>query len=163
MVTEKANREFTGWHMLIIMLLFFGVIITVNITMAIFAASSWTGLVVKNSYVASQNFNEHLNNAEKQARLGWSSNLTTKNGKINLTLHDSLGKPLTGLQVTALIQRPAHEREDITLNLKQNSSGQYYHEKILTDGAWNIKITAKHPDQDNYIQIFKIEVRKERL
>ena len=50
-------REFTGKHMLVIMFAFFGVIIAVNLTMATFAHTSWSGLVVQNSYVAGQHFN----------------------------------------------------------------------------------------------------------
>jgi nitrogen fixation protein FixH len=57
---KLQSREFTGRHMLMIMLAFFGVIITVNVVMARFAMTSWTGLVVENSYVASQQFNEKM-------------------------------------------------------------------------------------------------------
>lgn len=55
--TDKP-KEFTGRHMLAIMLAFFGVIIAVNGVMATFATRSWSGLVVENTYVASQQFNE---------------------------------------------------------------------------------------------------------
>ena len=54
---ERKPAEFTGRHMLAIMLAFFGVIIAVNLVMATLASKSWTGLVVKNTYVASQQFN----------------------------------------------------------------------------------------------------------
>ncbi len=59
-------KPFTGRHMLFAMLAFFGVIIAVNLTMAVFATKSWTGLVVKNSYVASQAFNRELEQAKVQ-------------------------------------------------------------------------------------------------
>ncbi|TGV41583.1 cytochrome oxidase, partial [bacterium M00.F.Ca.ET.168.01.1.1] len=42
--TQKP-REFTGRHMLVIILAFFGVVIAVNLTMATLASTSWTGLV----------------------------------------------------------------------------------------------------------------------
>ena len=66
-----GTREFTGWHMAGVMFLFFGTIISVNLVMAYFATSSWSGLVVKNSYVESQRFNGVT--AERQAMLdmGW--------------------------------------------------------------------------------------------
>ena len=51
---DKPGFTFTGWHMLTIMLLFFGTIISVNVTMAWNAVTSWSGLVVQNTYVASQ-------------------------------------------------------------------------------------------------------------
>ena len=53
-----APTEFTGWHMFTIICMFFGTIITVNMILAFNAGSTWTGLVVKNTYVASQIFNE---------------------------------------------------------------------------------------------------------
>lgn len=54
--TQKS-RAFTGRHMLATILTFFGVVIAVNLTMATLASTSWTGLVVENTYVASQQFN----------------------------------------------------------------------------------------------------------
>lgn len=53
----KGKWRFTGYHMIACVVSFFAVIIFANVTMAWFASSSWTGLVVKNSYVASQQFN----------------------------------------------------------------------------------------------------------
>ncbi|RWK14298.1 FixH family protein, partial [Mesorhizobium sp.] len=53
----EKPRVFTGRHMLAIILAFFGVVIAVNLTMATLANTSWTGLVVENTYVASQQFN----------------------------------------------------------------------------------------------------------
>ena len=65
-IASKPVREFTGRHMLLIMLAFFGVIISVNIVIAVIANKSWTGLIVKNSYVASQEFNAKISDANKQ-------------------------------------------------------------------------------------------------
>ncbi|TIW70058.1 MAG: cytochrome oxidase, partial [Mesorhizobium sp.] len=48
---SQKSREFTGRHMLFIILGFFGVVIGVNLTMATLASKSWTGLVVENTYV----------------------------------------------------------------------------------------------------------------
>ena len=65
------GRTFTGRHMAMIMVGFFGVIIAVNFTMARFATATFGGIVVENSYVASQEFNGWLEEAEKQRALGW--------------------------------------------------------------------------------------------
>ena len=63
-----AEREITGRHVLLGMVGAFGVIITVNVVMAWQAVSTFPGLEVKNSYVASQTFD-----AERKAQLalGW--------------------------------------------------------------------------------------------
>ena len=57
--------RFTGWHMVGVLGLFFGVTILVNLALAFFANGSWTGLIVKNSYVASQHYNERLAKEEQ--------------------------------------------------------------------------------------------------
>ena len=69
-VQTKSN-EFTGRHMWLLALSFFGVIITVNVVMATLAIRSWTGLAVDNSYVASQEFEEKRLAHEKQRAAGW--------------------------------------------------------------------------------------------
>ena len=51
------RRGFTGRHMLAAMLGFFGVVIAVNVVMATLAAKTFSGTVVDNSYVASQQRN----------------------------------------------------------------------------------------------------------
>ena len=51
-----SQKTFTGRHMLLLVSAFFAAVIAANGTMAYFAARSWTGLVVENSYVASQEY-----------------------------------------------------------------------------------------------------------
>ena len=52
----KSARTLTGWHAAAIFGSFFGVIITVNLALAYSAVHTFPGLEVKNSYVASQEF-----------------------------------------------------------------------------------------------------------
>ena len=54
---KTSAQGFTGLHMLLSTSAFFCVVIAVNVTMAVYASSSWSGLVVENTYVASQEFN----------------------------------------------------------------------------------------------------------
>ena len=72
--------------------LFFGVIITVNLTMAYYANSTWSGLVVKNSYVASQEFNGKVEQVKAQEALGWKGSLTSTPGTVRWSLVDADGK-----------------------------------------------------------------------
>ena len=66
---SNGTRQFTGKHMLAIMLGFFAVVLAANMTMVYFARHSWTGLVVENSYVASQQFNAKMAETRAQAAL----------------------------------------------------------------------------------------------
>ena len=61
-------RELTGKHVLVITVGFFGVIIAVNLLMAYKAISTFPGLEVSNSYVASQKFNSYIEKAEQALR-----------------------------------------------------------------------------------------------
>ena len=78
----KPNREFTGRYMLAIMVAFFSVIITVNLTMAFLARSSWTGFVAENTRREPPVQHENGGSAP-QAALGWKSELAIANGKVS--------------------------------------------------------------------------------
>ena len=66
------TRRFTGWHFTAIITAFFGVVVAVNLTMAVFATRTFGGVVVENSYVASQKYNDWLDAAKRQQQLAWS-------------------------------------------------------------------------------------------
>ncbi|RWI43901.1 MAG: cytochrome oxidase, partial [Mesorhizobium sp.] len=87
----RKPREFTGRHMLVSILAFFAVVIGVNLTMATLARRSWTGLVVENTYVASQQFNERAREGRAQAALGWKGKLTIASGEVRYSLADAQG------------------------------------------------------------------------
>ena len=149
MTTPKTKQEFrfTGLHMLACMVAFFGVIIAVNITMATFASSSWTGLVVKNSYVASQKFNAELAEAEAQAALGWTSDLSYRGQQITFDLRDDAGRMLSPSVVMLSLGRPAFEQKDQQIQLTANASGGFGTTIALDDGTWMMRLDAVVGDQ----------------
>src|SRR3546814_4880371 len=83
MTDKRERRPFTGRHAAMILIAFFGVVISVNIVMASFALSTFGGTVVDNSYVASQHYNEWLARADAQDRLGWNKNVDRKSTRLN--------------------------------------------------------------------------------
>ncbi len=147
-MNARASTGFTGLHMLLTMLAFFGVIISVNVTMAIFARTSWTGLVVENSYVASQQFNAKMAETRAQAALHWTGELVIADGSIRYALLDARGDlvPLNSVAVT--FRRPVDDREDHTLVLAP-SERAFVGKEDVADGAWNVEIFAdaglEHP------------------
>ncbi|MDW5316736.1 FixH family protein [Rhizobium sp. PL01] len=133
-------REFTGRHMLIIMLAFFGVIIAVNVVMARFAVTSWTGLVVENSYVASQQFNEKMVAVRTQNDLGWVPKLEVADGKITFTLIDRIGNPVTMSGGKATFQHPTFEAADWSVSLVPSGNGQLSASSAVSPGVWVVNI-----------------------
>ncbi len=139
---SHSEFRFTGKHMLAIMIAFFGVIIAVNFTMAFLAASSWTGLVVKNSYVASQNYNKNLEIAREQRARGWRSTLGYRNGSMSFTLVDRDGHDLQAGEFVATIGRPAFEQEDDAVRLDYVAEGRYAADLFLAPGIWTVQING---------------------
>lgn len=140
----SEERPFTGRHMLIAMLCFFGVIITVNLTMATFASQSWTGLVVRNSYVASQQYNERLAASREQAAREWQATIGYRDGGIAFTLTDKDGAPVHLQEARAEIGRPAYEALDHEVPLTYRSDGLYWAKDPLGPGIWQVAVTGSH-------------------
>ena len=71
MARTAPRKPFTGRHMAAVMVGGFSVIVGVNLFMAWQASSTFGGVVVENSYVASQHFNRWLDQAAQARALGW--------------------------------------------------------------------------------------------
>lgn len=139
-----APKEFTGHHMFGVLFLFFGTIITVNLFLAYSAGTTWTGLVVKNTYVESQKFNDRTDAFKKQAAMGWQYDVTYTDGQLSISLLDSFSAPLKNAIVVADIGRPVQEGEDQTLQLAE-INGQYSVNTDLAPGLWRARFKVIGP------------------
>lgn len=153
--------RFTGWHMAGVLALFFGVTIFVNVILAIFASGSWTGLVVKNSYVASQHYNERIANDEWQASLGWVDSFTYDDATVSLTVTDAAGRPLAIDSVTAVLRRPAAEQQDHTIQLVRSAPERFDLRHPLATGLWAADIRIKQAGQPGWIKRYRFTVTAE--
>lgn len=153
-------QKFTGWHMAIVMGLFFGTIITVNMTLAYYANSSWTGLVVKNSYVASQKFNSETARLEKQQAMGWKISADYNNGIVTLGVNDRVGKALELSELTAKIGRPVTEVDDRYLPLTKLDDGSFQAETTLAKGVWQIDMVASDNQGNTLEKSIRITVNR---
>ena len=153
---SKAVRkgEFTGRHMLMIMIAFFGTIITVNVTMAVMASRSWTGMVVENTYVASQEFNTRAAEARAQEALGWSSDLQVVDGVVTWRLLDADSAALHPEGGVIRFRHPAFDAADIESVLEPRADGRLVAQVEPADGVWIVEIEAEtgldHPYRDTH-------------
>lgn len=139
---SDSSISFTGRHMLMCMLAFFGVILCVNLTMAWLASRTWTGLVVKNSYVASQAFNDELDRAHEQNARGWTPVLSYNAGLFRFRLRDRNGSSVPLANVRMTIGRPAFEQQDAIIALTRAGREGYQADWALAPGPWAIRIDA---------------------
>jgi nitrogen fixation protein FixH len=147
-----ATSEFTGRHLVAIMLAFFGVVIAVNVTMAVLANTSWTGLVVKNSYVASQEFNEKAAEEKAQAALGYVPALRIEGAALTYAIADAAGASVPIVAASATFHRPVTTRQDTRVAFAIDPRGIARGEAVLGDGVWIMELTADigaaHPWRD---------------
>jgi nitrogen fixation protein FixH len=152
------ERGFTGRHLLLLMVGFFGVVIAVNALMAALASRSWTGLAVKNAYVASQHYNEVLDEARLQSERGWSASVKVFEGLPVLSLRDRNGNPVSGLAVSARFERATHEGEDATVGMRERGAGVYVSDRRLEPGLWLARVETDAP---RFRQEFRLVVKRE--
>lgn len=148
--SQPQKGEFTGRHMLMIIVAFFAVVIGVNVVMATVAIGSWTGLVVENSYVASQEFNGKLQVAHERDALGWQGGMAYENGELILTLVDKDGQPIALQGVSVEVSRPIGMKGDRTVDLAVAEDGTHRIALVLDPGVWNAAIVAKVPGEADY-------------
>lgn len=152
MSPTPGTRELTGRHVLFIMVAFFSVVIAVNLTMAFFARTSWTGFVVENIYIASRDFNGKAAEDRAQAALGWTPELVISGGNLRFRLTDRSGKPISAKAATVYLRRPAHASEDQEVSLTPQADGSLSAPVTLLDGTWNVEVRAEtglaHPYRD---------------
>lgn len=133
---------FTGRHMALVMVLFFGTIIAVNLTMAWFARSSWSGLVAENTYVASQEFNTKAALSRKIEASGVKGALTVKDNAIvyQLTAPKAEGEIATRVLLT--FRRPVGDHQDFQLELADTGNGTFRGAHPVLAGQWIVEAEA---------------------
>lgn len=149
----QTSRGFTGWHMFGILCAFFGVIIIVNLIMAYFAVSTWSGLVVKNSYVASQEFNEKSITGKEQQALLWQGEMGYSNGSFTYTLTDKDGVAIETTSAVANFKRPVGDVQDTTVTLTMTENGKFTGDVALGEGAWIAEVNTEAGLEDPYRHI----------
>ena len=132
------RKTFTGRHMLAIFVAFFGIVIAVNFWVASIALHSFSGVVVENSYVASQQFNGWLKDAKTEQALGWSAAVSRDAaGRLDVK---TAGMP-AGAKLTAQLRRPLGKPDDRTEALREIAPGHYQSQE-LDPGRWFVRIEA---------------------
>lgn len=150
-------RELTGPKVLAISVASFGLIIAVNFFMAFKAVSTFPGLEVDNSYVASQSFDA---DRAAQIALGWTVTPIYDAGahQMRLDFRGADGAPVTLRDLTVLIGRPTEAEDDLRPDFTQTSAG-YTAPADLAMGKWMLQISAHAADGTLFQQRRKLWVK----
>ncbi|AVO38299.1 FixH family protein [Pukyongiella litopenaei] len=150
-----AQREFTGRHALLLFGGAFAVIITVNIVLAVSAVRTFPGLEVKNSYVASQQFDDRR---DAQTALGWSVRAEAQDGRVFLSITDAHGNPVEVARLNATLGRATHVRDDIRPDFVFDGT-EYSAPATLGAGNWNLRMEATARDGTEFTQRVVLHVK----
>ncbi|WP_371038182.1 FixH family protein [Rhodosalinus sp. FB01] len=151
----KPEREFTGRHALAIFVGAFTIIIGVNLALAWNAVSTFPGLEVKNSYVASPNFDARR---EAQEALGGDVSAAFEDETLVLSGRDAEGRPVQLGQLETTVGRATHVRDDFTPEFSFDGR-DYVARTSLASGVWNLRMRAQALDGTPFEQRIEIYVR----
>lgn len=147
-MSTRIAKPFTGRHMTAILVAFFAVVIAVNMLMATLAMRTFGGVVVQNSYVASQKYNEWLARAREQEKLGWAIE-PSLDGERRVTVE--LG--VSGAIVTGFARHPLGREADVPLRFLAVPGGVRA-ERPLPEGRWAVHLLVrKGSDEARVIEI----------
>lgn len=136
----RTPKPLTGRAFLLIMIAAFAVVVAANMAMLFAATGTFPGLVVKNSYVASQDWDRKT---AAQRALGWTASAVYRDGSLQVAMTGPDGAPVTGLSLTAVIGRPASDRDDVRMELSEREGaaiGIYSAPLSLAAGLWRVEI-----------------------
>lgn len=145
--------EIKGWHVLSMFVIGFGIIISVNLTLAFNAVKTFPGLEVKNSYVASQSFNA---DRAAQEALNWDVAATLSGHELRLSFEQD------GASVRPVIERAIFGR---ATSVAADQEPVFVFDGVafvaFVDGGagnWNLRLWATAPDGTEFQQRIIVEV-----
>lgn len=135
-------NPFTGRHMALVIVSFFAVVIAVNLYMATMARLSWTGLIAKNGYVASQALDERREREREARSWGWRLAATVDEGVVTVEALDGRNAPIEAAGVAAVAERPVMDRDDRPVAFEKAGLGRYIATEALPVGRWYLDVTV---------------------
>ena len=136
-MSAASPGRFTGRHITVIMTAFFAIVIAVNVFMATMASTTFGGVVVENSYVASQHFNRWLDEAFAEKALGWNAR-ATRAGDGRLAV--SVAGPTEAASLSAVARHPLGSAPDRALTFVRQADGRFLSREALPSGRWRLRL-----------------------
>lgn len=156
-MAETSEFRITGRKVLFFTVGAFSVIIAVNVVMAYQAISTFPGLEVSNSYVASQTFDA---DRAAQTNLGWA--LVPEYDKaakeLRLSFTDKAGLPAEVASLAVMVGRATEAKEDSRPEFVRQA-GVFVAPLDLQTGKWMMQVEATAADGTTFRQRIDVLVR----
>ena len=120
-----------------------GLVVAVNITMAVLAHRSAPGLAVQGSFATSNAYGRIQEEARRQVSLGWSLDVSLRDGHLETRLAGANGAPLPGGRLRATATRPVGDGTTLTLEMLEVAPGRFRSDIALPgQGQWDVLFVA---------------------
>jgi nitrogen fixation protein FixH len=142
---SPRTRTLNGRHVLFAFVGFFAVVFVADGILIYKAVSTFGGLETDDAYRKGLAYNERITAAQEQAKRGWKDKLAYEGQtkRLRVSLNDAAGGAVSGLLLTAQLQRPATNRYDQKLIFEQTSPGTYEAATPeLAGGWWTVELQA---------------------
>ncbi len=149
-------KPLTGRKVLVIGLIAFAVVTAANLVLAYHANRTFSGLVISNSYIASQEFNART---RAQEALGWTASLAHADDRLDLEFRNKAGQPVRPAALAVSIGRATTTEDDRVLDLAHTGAG-YSAPAALAPGRWIVTIEATATDGTPWAQRHSLHVKR---
>lgn len=137
-----ASRMLSGKLVFFYLVAFFGTIMAVNGVLVYEALSTMSGLDTDSAYQAGRMFEHDVEMARAQDARGWQvdANLTPGGAglRVDLTVRDANGRPISDLDAHAVFERPIDRRKDHALDLAVDGGGRFHGTVDAAPGQWEV-------------------------
>ncbi|QHO76807.1 nitrogen fixation protein FixH [Bradyrhizobium sp. CCBAU 051011] len=137
-------RPITGRMVFVMTVVFFGVVIGVNLLMMRLAIQTLPGTEVDSAYAASLAYQKEIATAHAQSARNWKVDAhVERSGQGGATLQvearDNSGRPMPGLTFLGRFERPTDRRADQQVMLAEVSAGIYRGSaETIAPGQWDL-------------------------
>lgn len=151
-IAPRRPFKLTGGMVAAMLILFFGVIVSVNATILTMALRTMPGVETRSAYEDSQRFNEEIARQHERDARGWAATTTltrqSEGATLAVTLADRNGGPLAGLATSARLRHPATSARDHDLVLSESRPGRYEARfGTIEAGSWILELQAKRGEE----------------
>lgn len=127
--------------------LFFVVVVVVNVVFIRLSMTSWTGLVTEGAYDKGLAYNRVLQAQQAQNALGWQVTLddaelvSGQEGVLRLRVLDRQGVPVAGARAEGKLSRPVQQGMDQAFVFSEQEPGRYATRlRLPLPGVWDLKL-----------------------
>lgn len=125
--SEDQITRITGRHVLFGVVGFFACVFAVEAVFITYAVSTHTGIVSTQPYRKGLDYQQRIDLAKEQERLGWSETFSVSRDPraVVVRLEDRAGRPVNSLGVKIALSRPATMRENVEFVMQPTAAGTY--------------------------------------